>query len=298
MKSLTNEIMSNVENAVELKNVCKTYIDFELNDINFKLPKGYVMGFIGENGAGKTTTIKAMLGLVNIDGGSIFLLGEDMSMPMKDRRKKRIMEHIGVVMDDAGFPEDSNIYDIEKIMKSCYATWDSARFNEYLDKFKLTRKKKIKEYSKGMKMKLKIAAALSHDCRFLILDEATSGLDPVARNEVLDIFRDFIQNEECSVFISSHILSDLEKICDYITFICRGRIVFSESKDRLIEKYGLLRCSREDFESIDKEAVISSKVSAFNVEALVEKDKVNRAFIVDNAKIEDIMIYFSGEAGK
>lgn len=280
-------------NAIEIRGLCKAYDGFELTDVDITLPKGYIMGFIGENGAGKTTTIKAMLDLINVDAGQISILGE--TFGRGKRQDKLLREHIGAVMDDTGFPGDASYEDVERIMRRCYSTWDSGKFATYMKRFQLPAKKRIKEYSKGMKMKLSIAAALSHDCRLLILDEATSGLDPVIRDEILELFREFIQDEENSVFISSHILSDLEKICDYVTYIRRGRVVFSESKDDILEKYGILKCSRADFEAVDRTAVIASRETEFNVEALVEKKRVNPALAVDDAEIEDIMIYFSRE---
>ncbi len=281
-------------NAIEIRNLSKVYDGFQLRDVDITLPKGYIMGFIGENGAGKTTTIKAMLDIINTDGGQISILGE--TFGKGKRLDKGVREHIGVVMEDTGFPDDASYEDINMIMRHCYRTWDSGRFTGYMQRFRLPPKKKIKEYSKGMKMKLAIAVALSHACKLLILDEATGGLDPVARDEILDIFREFIQDEECSVFMSSHILSDLEKICDYVTFIKDGRIIFSESRDELLEKYGILKCGKEEFAAVDEAAIVSYKVNSFNIEALVERDKINPAFTVDEAEIEDIMIYFAREA--
>lgn len=282
-----------MSNAIEIRGLTKEYDDFKLDNIDITLPKGYIMGFIGENGAGKTTTIKAMLDLINIDGGQISILGE--TFDANRRQSSALREHVGVVLDHAGLPDSASAEDAERIMRSCYSTWDSTAFRGYMEKFGLPAKKKVKDYSRGMKMKLCIAIALSHGCKLLILDEATSGLDPVVRDEILDIFREFIQDEEHSVFISSHILSDLEKICDYITFIHEGRIIFSESKDELLEKYGILKCSEDELEAIESSAVIAYKKNEFGIEALVEREKVNPSFIIDDAGIEDIMIYFTRE---
>ena len=279
-----------MENAINIKGVTKTYDAFQLEQVDIKLPSGYIMGVIGENGAGKTTVIKAMLGLVHLDAGQIELLGKPFAV--QDRELK---EHIGVVMDSCNFPEDMRVKDIDKVMASCYRTWNRADFHEYALKFRLPEDKKIKDYSSGMKMKLSIAVALSHDSRLLILDEATTGLDPIVRDEVLEIFRDFVQDDRNSVFISSHILSDLEKICDYITFLHEGKVIFSESKDSLLETYGILKCSKADFQAVDEAAVVACREGAFGVEALVKRAGVNPAFTIDDASIEDIMVYFVKE---
>ena len=215
-----------MNNAIEITGLSKKYDGFKLENINIVLPKGYIMGFIGENGAGKTTVIKAMTGLIRYDSGDIKLFGESFK-----NIGAAVRENIGVVMDDYGLPPEADTKDINKIMKGIYSTWNSRAFFRYTEKFGLPQNKRIKSYSTGMKRKLSIAVALSHNSRLLILDEATSGLDPVARDELLDILREFIQDEDNSVFISSHILSDLEKVCDYITLIHEGRIVFSDEKD-------------------------------------------------------------------
>ncbi len=282
-----------MSNAIEIKHLKKTYDGFSLRDVDITLPSGYIMGFIGENGAGKTTTIKAMMGLIRPDSGEIKLLGRSVS---DDDRELR--ENIGLVTEDYGMPAEADAADIGRIMNGIYRTWDSGRFSGYMERFGLPARKKIKDYSKGMKVKLSIAVALSHDSKLLVMDEATSGLDPAARDDVLDILRDFIQDESHSVFISSHILSDLEKVCDYITFIHRGRIVFSSEKDALMEKYGIVRCSREDFESLERNAVVAVRETGFGVEALVEKEMVNPALITDNAAIEDIMVMIIKEDEK
>lgn len=243
-----------MENNLEVKNLCKKYDEFELKDINLKLPKGMIMGLIGENGAGKTTTIKSILNLINIDNGEIEIFG----LNIKENEKK-IKEDIGVVLDDSFFSEYLNPADINKIMKKIYKNWDEKLYFKYLEDFKLPKNKISKEFSSGMKMKLKIAVALSHHPKLLILDEPTSGLDPVARSEILDIFQDFIQNEENSIFVSSHITSDLEHIADYITFINDGKIVLSKTRDELLEKYGIVKCSKSEFEKIDKNDYVNSK---------------------------------------
>ena len=220
-----------MENILEIKDLSKKYDGFELKNINIKLPKGTIMGFIGENGAGKTTTIKLILNIIKKNEGEIKIFGLD-----NIKEEKRIKEDIGVVLDDSFLSEYLNPLDINKIMKNIYKNWDEELYFKYINEFKLPKDKISKEYSTGMKMKLKIAVALSHHPKLLILDEPTSGLDPIARNEILDIFQDFIQDEEHGIFVSSHITSDLEHIADYVTFINEGEIVFTKTRDELLEK--------------------------------------------------------------
>ncbi len=279
-----------MESAFKITNLSKNYKDFKLDNINIELPKGCIMGFIGENGAGKSTTIKLILDLIHRDSGNITILGKD-----NKKELNFIKENIGVVMDECFFPENINAANINLIMKNIYKTWDEKKFNNLLSGFSLPDKKIIKDYSRGMKMKLSIAVALSHDSKLLILDEATSGLDPIVRDEILDVFLEFIQNEEHSIFISSHIISDLEKICDYVTFIHKGRIIFSEPKDSLIEDYGILKCSLEDFKNIDKSIIKGYRKNSFGVEALVLKNSFKGKYIIDKASIEDIMLFYVKE---
>lgn len=284
-----------MNNSLEVKNLCKKYNEFELKNINLKLPKGMIMGLIGENGAGKTTTIKSILNLINIDNGEIKIFG----LNIKENEKK-IKEDIGVVLDDAFFSEYLNPADINKIMRKIYENWDEKLYYKYLEDFKLPKNKISKEFSSGMKMKLKIAVALSHHPKLLILDEPTSGLDPVARSEILDIFQDFIQNEENSIFVSSHITSDLEHIADYITFINNGEIVLSKTRDELLEKYGIVKCSKLEFEKIDKNDYVKFKVNRYEYDVLVEdKVKFKRKYefkIIDKPTLDDIMlIYIKGD---
>ena len=275
-----------MKNILEIKNLSKKYQDFTLDNISFSLPCGCIMGLIGENGAGKSTTIKLILDLIRTDGGEITVLGQDLH-----RSGKQLKEKIGVVMDECCFPENLNLKDISKIMGATYQGWQKDLFSRYTQKFSLPLKKSVKEYSRGMKMKLSIAAALSHNPKLLILDEATSGLDPIVRDEILDVFLEFIQDEGNAILISSHIISDLEKACDYITFLHRGRLVFSEAKDELLEKYRILKCSNEEFESIDKNAVKGFRKNSFGVEALVLKDRLRTRAVLDRATMEDIMLY-------
>ncbi|MDD6237476.1 MAG: ABC transporter ATP-binding protein [Clostridiales bacterium] len=276
-----------MSNALEIRNLSKVYPDFTLDKVNLTLPSGCIMGFVGENGAGKSTTIKLILDLIHRDGGEVSVLGAD-----QISQNKEIKENIGVVMDESSFPDQLTIRDIETIMKCCYQTWNSQTFASYCSRFELPTKKTVKELSRGMKMKLSIAAALSHDSKLLIMDEATSGLDPVVRDEILDIFLEFIQDESHSIFISSHIISDLEKICDYITFIHKGKIIFSEAKDDLLDQYVIIKCSEEEYQTIDPTAVIGMRQNRFGIEALAWKRKIPSTIVRDAATIEDIMLYY------
>ncbi len=278
-----------MEYALKLENVTKEYNDFKLDNISVNVPRGAIMGLIGENGAGKSTTIKLILDLIRRDAGIITVLGTDVC------ELKSIKEKIGVVMDESCFPENLNVEEINKIMRRIYSTWNDERFFEYIKKFSIHEMKPVKEYSRGMKMKLSIAAALSHDSEILIMDEATSGLDPIVREEILDIFLDFIQDETHSIFMSSHIISDLEKICDYITFIHKGRIIFSESKDVLIDNYGILKCSEEELKEVSTEAIKGIRKNKFGIEALVLKNEISVRYVVDRANIEDIMLFYVKE---
>lgn len=284
-----------MENSLEVKNLCKKYNGFELKNVNLNLPKGMIMGLIGENGAGKTTTIKSILNVIKRDSGEINIFGLD---NIKD--EKKIKSDIGVVLDDSFLSEYLTPKDISKIMKNFYKTWDENLYFQYIEKFKLPQNKISKEFSSGMKMKLKIATALAHKPKLLILDEPTSGLDPIARNEILDIFQDFIQDEENSILVSSHITSDLEHIADYITFINEGEIVFTKTRDELLEEYGILKCTEDEFKKLDKKDYIKFKKNKYEYEVLIEnrnefKNKYDFG-VIDRASIESIMlIYIKGE---
>lgn len=271
-------------NALELRNVSKSYNGFSLEGVGFILPEGYIMGFIGENGAGKTTTIKAILGLIHSQG-EISVLGRD------KKEITAVKEHIGVVLEEATFPDQVSLQDVDAILRGIYRTWDSGRFFSLADRFRLERKKKVKDYSRGMRMKLALAAALAHDSRLLILDEPTAGLDPVVRDEVLDMLLDFIQRPEHTVFISSHIISDLERVCDYITFIHEGRILFSMSKENLSEEFGILHCSEQELSALPQGALCGLRRSRFGCEALIKRNMA-QGVRLEPAGIEDIMVLF------
>ncbi len=235
---------------------------------------------------GKVLLYKLILNLIHKDSGEIFVFGKN-----NLENQKEWKEQIGIVLDESFFPETSNLKDINSIMKNVYKQWNEDIFFNYIKKFSLSSKKTIKEYSRGMKMKLSIAVALSHNPKLLILDEPTNGLDPVVRDEILDVFLEFIEDESHSIFISSHIISDLEKLCDYITFIHKGNILFTESKDELLNNYCILKCSQTEFEHLDKSVIKGYRKNSFGVEVLVLKEKVKGNFILDKANIEDIMLY-------
>lgn len=284
-----------MENILSVKNLSKKYDNFELKNINIELPKGMIMGLIGENGAGKSTTIKAILNLINIEDGKIEIFGLDYK-----KEERKIKENIGVVLDDSFLSEYLNATDIHKIMKNMYENWDEKLYFKYLEKFKLPKNKRIKEYSSGMKMKLKIMVALSHHPKLLILDEPTSGLDPIARNEILDLLQDLIQDENKGILVSSHITSDLERIADYIIFMNNGEMVLSKTRDELLENYAIAKCSEEVFKKIDKKDFVKYKKNKYEYQILVENkyefSKKYDALIIDKPTIEDIMlIYVKGE---
>lgn len=277
--------------AITIKNLNKVYKNFALQDVSFSVPKGSIMGFVGENGAGKTTTLKSILNLISYDSGNIEIFGLD-----NIKNEKEIKEQIGVVFEGSNFHENLNTNNISKIMSHIYKNWDDRLFKEYLKQLRVPNNKLIKEFSKGNKMKLSIAVALSHKPKLLILDEATSSLDPIVREEILDIFLDFIQDEEHSIILSSHITSDLDKIADYITFIHKGKIVFSESKDELIDTMGILKCNSNDFAKLTNEDYLYYRKSQFGYEVLL-KDKYkfitkHPNLIVDNTSIEEIMLFY------
>lgn len=272
--------------AIEIKDLVKQFDNFKLGPINLTIPKGTIVGYIGQNGAGKSTTIKILLGLLNKDSGEIKILDEinPSSVGLKDK--------LGIVFDDLLVPEEMTLIDVEKFCSRVYSKWDKNSFYKFKEKFNLPEKKIIKNYSRGMKMKLSMAIALSHNAELLILDEATSGLDPIVREEILDLLLDFMQDENHTILISSHILSDLEKVADYIAFINDGKILFMETKDELKENYGICTLSNEEVTSIDEEAIVGRRVHSFGQELLVKKNLIPNSIIFQKPSIEDIMIYF------
>ncbi len=276
-------------NAIEIKNISKKYEKFHLKSVNLSLPRGTIMGLVGENGAGKTTTLQLILDMISSDEGKVEVLGVN----NQAREFKKLKEKIGVVLDAANFPETMTGKEISNIMKHAYAQWEEKLFQTYIKNFHIDLKKKFKEYSRGMKMKLSIAIALSHHSELLIFDEATSGLDPVAREEILDILNEFTRDENHSVLLSSHIVSDLEKVCDYIAFMKEGELIFVEEKDQLLDSYGLLRCEKEQMHQISSNAIISKKTLSYGYELLVKRGEIPRGLELEHTSLEDIILGFS-----
>jgi ABC-2 type transport system ATP-binding protein len=274
-------------NAIEIHDLHKGFEGFSLKDISFSVPQGTVMGFVGENGAGKSTTIKCMLNLLKKEYGEILLFGKD-----HVEHELSIKNDIGVVFDDLHVPETLNATQLDKIMRKVFQTWDTGYYFDRLAQFNVPKRKKIKELSRGMRMKLSIALALAHHPKLLILDEPTSGLDPIIRDEILDLFLAFMQDETHSILFSSHITSDLEKIADYITLIHNGEILLSESKDALLYEYGIFKGNSEEVSDLPEHAILRTRPGAFGIEALVLKNEVNEAFRLERPSIEDIMLFF------
>ena len=278
-------------NALEINELCKSYDSFSLDHVNLTLPSGCIMGLIGENGAGKSTTIKLILDMIKRDSGSVTILGRDNGDNITLTK-----EDLGVVLDEVGISGSLTGKNIDRIMKNTYKNWDSGVFRDYLKRFSLPEDKKFKDFSRGMKMKMGLAIALSHNPKLLILDEATSGLDPVVRDEVIDIFCDFTRNENHAILISSHIVSDLEKICDYIAFLHKGHILLCQERDRLYEQYVIIRCDEKALADIPSSAVIGKKSSGYGVEAIVDRDSVPRGIDVSPIDIEQLFIFMVKEA--
>lgn len=276
-------------NALEIRNLNKAYRDFALQNLNLTLPSGCIMGLVGENGAGKSTTIKLLLNMIRRDSGEIRILGQE----IREDSSSAIKEEIGVVLDEVGIPECLTPRQINGILKRTYAHWEEDTFQRYLHLLSLPAEKEFKEFSRGMKMKLGIAVALSHKAKLLILDEATSGLDPVVRDEVVEIFSEFTRDPSHSVLISSHIVSDLEKLCDYIAFLHKGQLMLCEEKDRLLEIYGLLHCTERELSSIDPAAVKGRKISPYGIEAVVDKRKLPSGFSAGPLTLEELFVYMA-----
>lgn len=275
---------------LEIENLTKKYPDFALDTLSFSIPQGAIMGLIGENGAGKTTTINLILNELKKDGGRIKIFGKDHLEHEMD-----VKEKIGVVFDDCHFSELLSANEMELFMKDIYATWQSKTYRDYLKRFGLPQDKQIKAYSKGMKVKLSFAVALAHQPQLLLLDEATSGLDPVMRDEILDILLEFVQDEKHGVLFSSHITDDLEKIADYITFIHKGKLLFSKTKDELIYHYGVIKCGAEMFNQIDKADMIAYRKQDYEWQVLVaDQEEARRKYkkcLIDSVTISEIMLF-------
>ena len=283
-------------NALTVSGLTKTYPDFVLDQVSFSVPSGSIVGLIGENGAGKSTTINAALGLIQKEAGQVSIFGKE---GLNDDTK----EEIGVVFDGSNYPEILSPRKLNGVMRNIYRSWDETAYFRLLQQFSLPPDKLLKQFSKGMKMKLAISVALSHHSKLLILDEATSGLDPVIRDDILDMLLDFVQEEDHSILVSSHITSDLEKIADYIVFIHAGKVVFSKPKDELVEQYGIIKCGAAQFEALDKLDIIVYRKMDYEWQVLVAdrvamKKKYPKALFV-SASIDEIMLlYVKGERGK
>lgn len=277
-------------NLIEIKGIHKTYPGFSLKNVSFSVPGGCIMGLIGENGAGKSTTLKAVLDLIRIDSGLIEIFGMD-----HHKCGAQIREDIGVIIDGAGFHESLTPNEIRKYMCKIYKNWDDTYYMDLLKKFSVPEDKKIKDFSTGMKRKHLIASAIAHHPKLLILDEATSGLDPVIRDEILDMLLEFIQDEEHSVLISSHITSDLEKVADYITFIHKGEVFLSDEKDQIMEHYGIVRCNPEDMDKLPKECIVGVDRGSYRCDVLVnDREGIKEAYpelLMDRIRLEDILLF-------
>lgn len=285
------------ENVIEVNGITKKYDGFLLDNVSFNVAKGSIMGFIGQNGSGKSTTINAILNIIRTDSGNIKVFGMD-----NQKHETEIKKHISAVFDELPFHDELNADALNKIFRDIYFEWNSEIFRSYLDRFQLPRKKKFGQFSKGMKMKLQIAAALSHNAKLLILDEATTGLDPVVRNEILDIFLEFLQDEENSVFMSSHITTDIEKVADSVTFIDKGKILLSGFKDDILNSHGVIKCSKSDFNEIEKSDFISARVTDFGAEVLIsDRKKALQKYsgaIIDPTTLEEIMLFYVNQNKK
>ena len=278
-------------NAIEIKNLTKSFPGFTLNNLNLTLPGGCILGLIGENGAGKSTPIKLILDIIHKDSGSITILGRDNTENIRLTK-----EEVGVVMDEIGLPECLTVKQVGKVMAHTFRNWDTSAYQALVQRMDLPEKKPFKDFSRGMKTKLGIAIALSHHCKLLLLDEATSGLDPVVRDDVVEMLSEFTRDEGHSILISSHIVSDLEKLCDYIAFLHKGRLLLWEEKDVLLAEYGVIHCTSEQLESIAPEAIKHKKESPYGVEALVLRSGVPSDLHISPISIEELFVYMVKEA--
>lgn len=280
-------------NAIELKHICKNYGRFSLQDVSLCVPQGSIVGLVGENGAGKSTLIKMMLSLRQADSGEIQLFQKPLqSLTRSDREK------IGVVFDEGCFPDSFTVKQVRELMHRAFdKAWDDRIFSDYLVQFALPEQEVYSKFSKGMKMKLAIAVALSHHAQILILDEATSGLDPFIREEIIGILSEFTRNPENSILISSHIVTDLEKLCDYIAFLHNGRMIVFEEKDALIEQYGLFTGSADEVAALPAEAIIGIRENKYAVQALLARSKVDKSIPLEKCSLEEIIIFLSKSEG-
>lgn len=278
-------------NALEIKNLTKSFAGFKLDNLSLTLPSGCIMGLIGENGAGKSTTIKLILDMIHKDSGTITILGKD-----NEDNIRLTKEDVGVVMDEVGIPECLTAKQVGKVMKHTFRNWDDAEYTRLLQKLSLPDNKPFKDFSRGMKMKLGIAIAMSHGSKLLLLDEATSGLDPVIRDEVVEMFSDFTRDEHHSVLMSSHIVSDLEKLCDYVAFLHKGKLLLCEEKDMLLSQYGIIHCTAEQLKELSPDAIKHKKESPYGVEAMALRNAIPAHMNISPISIEELFVFMVKEA--
>ena len=277
-------------NALEIKNVTKSFPGFRLDNLNLTLPSGCVMGLIGENGAGKSTTIRLILDMLQPDSGSITILGRD------NRENIRLTkEEVGVVLDEIGLPECLSVGQVGKVMAGTFRSWNQAGFDRIVKQFGLPEGKPFKSFSRGTKMKLGIAIALSHGSKLLLLDEPTGGLDPVVRDEVVEMFSEFTRDESHSILISSHIVSDLEKLCDYIAFLHKGKLLLCEEKDQLLEEYGMLHCTAAQLEELDPRGIIYRKSTPYGAQAILRRQAAPEGLNLSPISIEELFVFMVKE---
>ena len=275
-------------NALEIRDLTRHFGDFTLDRLNLTLPGGCILGLIGENGAGKSTTIRLILGMLRPDGGTVTILG-------RDNRDNLALtkQDIGVVLDEVGIPECMTPKQVGRVMADVFTRWDAKTYEGLLERFSLPENKKFREFSRGMKMKLGLAVALSHEAKLLILDEATGGLDPVVRDEVVDMLAEFTRDETHAILISSHIVSDLEKLCDYVAFLHKGKLLLCEEKDLLLSEYGILHCKPYE---LPENGVLHKKQNAYGVEAIVRRDAVKPGTALSPISMEELFVFMSKEA--
>ena len=280
-------------NAIEVRGLTKAYRDFTLDGLSFELPEGCILGLVGENGAGKTTTMRLLLGMTKPDGGKASVLGTEISADLTP-----VKEELGVVLDEPGIPWCMTAQQAGKMLAGLYKSWDAAAYDALLKKLTVPVNKPYQELSRGNRMKLGIAMALAHHPKLLLLDEPTSGLDPVVRDEVVSLLSDFTREEDHAILISSHIVSDLEKLCDYIAFLHRGKLMLLEEKDRLLEEYAFLRCEQAELEKLDPAAVIGKKESPYGVSAVVRRDALPAGAEISPVTLEELFVFMvkEGEA--
>lgn len=274
-------------NAIELNNVCKSFDGFKLNNVSFNLPTGCILGLIGENGAGKSTTIKLILDVLNLQKGSINVFGKD--------HKQLDKNDVGVVNDDFGMPDCLNAFQLEDVMSNIFSNWNHDEFVRLCNLLNIPTDKKYKDLSMGNKMKIRIVVAMSHNASLLILDEPTNGLDPVVRDEVISILFDFTRNENHSILISSHIVSDLEKVCDYICFMHDGKVMIYEEKDELLNNYGVIHYANDETLDINENAIIKIKQTSYSREVLVDRRNLTSDRHVSPINIEDLFVFMVKE---